>query len=53
MLIEYMKEAYPNFQVGVQLRAGKNIHSNGWQEQLPEVHDLQEFYKDALADVEA
>lgn len=28
MLIEYMKEAYPNF-----------------QDQLPEVHDLQEFYK--------
>eukprot|EP00930_Biecheleria_cincta_P049830 TRINITY_DN3502_c0_g2_i1.p1 TRINITY_DN3502_c0_g2~~TRINITY_DN3502_c0_g2_i1.p1 ORF type:complete len:595 (+),score=119.97 TRINITY_DN3502_c0_g2_i1:30-1787(+) len=28
MLIEYMKETYPNF-----------------QEQLPEVHDLQEFYK--------
>eukprot|EP00930_Biecheleria_cincta_P049829 TRINITY_DN3502_c0_g1_i1.p1 TRINITY_DN3502_c0_g1~~TRINITY_DN3502_c0_g1_i1.p1 ORF type:complete len:586 (+),score=133.87 TRINITY_DN3502_c0_g1_i1:38-1795(+) len=28
MLIEYMKEAFPNF-----------------QEQLPEVHDLQEFYK--------
>lgn len=28
MLIEYMKEAYPNF-----------------QEKLPEVHDLQEFYK--------
>eukprot|EP00931_Biecheleriopsis_adriatica_P004295 TRINITY_DN105991_c0_g1_i1.p1 TRINITY_DN105991_c0_g1~~TRINITY_DN105991_c0_g1_i1.p1 ORF type:complete len:586 (+),score=152.21 TRINITY_DN105991_c0_g1_i1:70-1827(+) len=28
MLIEYMKEAYPNF-----------------QEELPEVHDLQEFYK--------
>ncbi|CAJ1371983.1 unnamed protein product [Effrenium voratum] len=28
MLIEYMKETYPNF-----------------QDQLPEVHDLQEFYK--------
>jgi len=28
MLIEYMKETFPNF-----------------QEQLPEVHDLQEFYK--------
>lgn len=28
MLIEYMKEAYPNF-----------------QKELPDVHDLQEFYK--------
>ena len=43
MLIEYMKEAYPNFQD----RRGNfyDPKSSFCEEQLPEVHDLQEFYK--------
>ena len=55
MLIEYMKEAYPNFQAVNPIidleHQEATLVKIVRQEQLPEVHDLQEFYKEGLAKV--
>ena len=50
MLIEYMKETYPDFQDEQFVQSCLSpeivsLHTLCWKDHLPEVRDLQEFYK--------